>query len=133
MSIGRAIAGSIRGLLIAPATGTAFRIVAWLLLAGLIVVTIGPIGWRPVSPLPTQLERAAALAIIGFIFALAYPRHLMLVAALLLGATALLEALQLLEPGRHGRILDLVVKLAGGGCGFALGWLLIRLQPRADS
>jgi hypothetical protein len=110
----------------------AFRILAWLLLAGLVVVTIGPIDWRPVSPLPTQLERAVALAIIGFVFALAYPRHLVLVGTMVLGATALLEALQLVEPSRHGRILDLAVKLLGGGCGFALGWLVVRLRRRSN-
>jgi hypothetical protein len=110
----------------------AFRILAWLLLAGLVVVTIGPIDWRPVSPLPTQLERALALAIIGFVFALAYPRQLVLVGAIVLGATVLLEALQLVEPSRHGRIADLAVKLIGGGCGFAAGWLAGRLRNRLD-
>jgi hypothetical protein len=110
----------------------ALRILAWLLLAGLIVVTIGPIGWRPVSPLPTQLERALALAIIGFVFALAYPRRLLLVAILVLGATALLEALQLVEPSRHGRIVDLTVKLIGGGFGLAIGALAHRLKRRTE-
>ena len=50
------------------------RIVAWLLLVGLVVVTVGPIAWRPISPLPVQLERATALMVIGFVFALANPR-----------------------------------------------------------
>lgn len=110
----------------------ALRVLAWLLLIGLVVVTIGPIAWRPVSPLPTQLERAIALAVIGFVFALAYPRRLLLVAALVLGATVLLEALQLVEPSRHGRILDLGVKLIGGGVGLAIGWLVHRLRQRDD-
>jgi len=59
----------------------ALRILAWLLLAGLVIVTIGPIQWRPISPLPTQLERAVALMLVGFVFALAYPRRIVLVAA----------------------------------------------------
>ena len=113
-------------------TSRVLRILAWLLLIGLVVVTIGPIEWRPVSPLPTQLERAVALAIIGFVFALAYPRHLLLVGALVLGATALLEALQLVEPSRHGRIIDLSVKLVGAGLGLAIGWLLNRLRHRGS-
>jgi hypothetical protein len=77
---------------------TALRIVAWLLLAGLVVVTLSPISLRPISPLPTQVERAIALLIVGFVFALAYPRHLALVASLVLGATVVLELLQLVAP-----------------------------------
>ena len=108
----------------------ALRILAWLLLAGLVVVTIGPIEWRPISPLPVQVERATALAIIGFVFALAYPRHIVIVAVLVLGLTAVLEALQLVEPSRHGRIADITVKLIGGVFGLLSGWLTDRWRPR---
>lgn len=105
------------------------KILAWLLLAALVVVTIGPIGWRPISPLPTQLERALALLLIGIVFALAYPRRILLVGLLLVGATALLELTQVFEPSRHGRWLDLGVKVAGGVVGLAIGTVLTRLRP----
>ena len=104
------------------------RIAAWLLLAGLIVVTIGPIGWRPVSPLPTQLERALALLVVGFVFAVAYPRHILLIAVLVLGTTAILEPLQVFEPSRHGRFIDALVKLAGGCVGLAAGYIFNLLR-----
>lgn len=107
------------------------RCVAWLLLVGLVVVTIGPIGWRPISPLPTQVERALALLVIGLAFGLAYPRHLLLVGLLLVGATALLELTQVFEPSRHGRWLDLGVKVVGGVVGLAIGAMLARLKPAA--
>ena len=107
------------------------RILAWLLLLGLVFVTLAPIEFRPVSPLPTQLERSLALAVVGFVFALAYPRRLVLVATLVLGATVMLEALQLVEPSRHGRVLDLAVKLVGGSFGLACGYLLNRLRHRS--
>lgn len=106
------------------------RIAAWLLLLGLVVVTIGPIAWRPISPLPVQLERATALMVIGFVFALAYPRHLLLVALLLIGATALLELTQVFEPSRHGRWLDLGVKVTGGVVGLLIGYGAERLRRR---
>jgi hypothetical protein len=108
------------------------RIVAWLLLAGLVVVTIGPIGWRPVSPLPTQLERALALSIIGFVFAVAYPRHIVLIAVLVLGTTAILEPLQVFEPSRHGRIVDALVKLVGACVGLAAGYIFNLLRRPRD-
>lgn len=111
---------------------TALRLLAWLLLAGLIFVTLSPINLRPISPLPTQVERAGALALVGFVFALAYPRHLWLVAVLVLGATALLELLQLASPSRHGRIVDLAVKLVGGSAGLACGWLVLQWQVRRN-
>jgi VanZ family protein len=103
---------------------TTLRVLAWLLLAGLIFVTLSPINLRPVSPLPTQLERAIALAIVGFVFASAYPRHLWAVAFVVLGSTVLLEILQLVQPSRHGRAVDVAVKLAGGGFGLAAGAIL---------
>jgi len=107
------------------------KCVAWLLLLGLVLVTIGPIGWRPISPLPTQLERALALMVVGIAFALAYPRHVVLVGLLLIGATALLELTQVFEPSRHGRWLDLGVKVIGGVVGLAIGRALTRLGPAA--
>jgi VanZ family protein len=102
------------------------RLLAWLLLAGVIVATLSPINLRPISPLPTQLERAIALALVGCTFALAYPRRLPLVIALVLGSTVLLELLQLLAPSRHGRVMDLAVKLIGGGFGILIGSKLQR-------
>jgi len=102
---------------------TALRLLAWLLLAGLIFVTLSPINLRPVSPLPTQLERAIALAIVGFVFATAYPRHLWTIALIVLGSTVLLELLQLVQPSRHGRVVDATVKLIGACFGLAAGAL----------
>lgn len=109
---------------------TVLRIVAWLLLAVLVFVTLSPIDLRPISPLPTQIERSLAVMIVGFAFALAYPRRIVFVAAIVLGATVLLEVLQLLTPSRHGRLLDVAVKIAGGSVGLFAGWLINRVGGR---
>lgn len=108
-----------------PAERT-LKIVAWVLLIVLAVVTIGPISWRPVTPLPTQVERMLGLAVVGFVFGLAYPRRLLWVIALLFVSTAVFEALQLVEPSRHGRFVDLLVKLGGAAMGVGLARLAIR-------
>ena len=73
----------------------------------------------------------AVVVVIGLAFGLAYPRHLLLVGLLLVGATALLELTQVFEPSRHGRWLDLGVKVVGGVVGLAIGAMLARLKPAA--
>jgi VanZ family protein len=105
------------------------RLFAWLLLLGLVVVTAGPLSLRPVTALPVQAERALALLVVGFVFALAYPRRILVVAAIVLGTTTLLELVQVLEPSRHGRIVDLSVKLIGAICGLLAG-MTVNVQRR---
>lgn len=109
---------------------TWLRVFAWLLLAGLLFVTLAPIGLRPISLLPTQLERILALVIIGFCFAFAYPRHTVPVAVLVFGAIVGAELLQLFAPSRHGRVPDAIAKLAGAAAGLVAGHLLNRVRHR---
>ena len=109
---------------------TALRVAAWLLLAGLVFATLAPIGLRPTSPLPVQVERIAALALVAFVFVLAYPRHIPLVASLVLGTTILLELMQLVTVSRHGALLDAVAKLVGAIIGLAAGWAVTFRRTR---
>jgi hypothetical protein len=97
------------------------KLTAWLLLAAVVVFTIGPLGWRPVSGFPVQLERLGAFAVIGFLFALAYPRHFWLIALVVVGCAVGLELLQLVSIGRHGRVIDSIAKVTGGGAGLLVG------------
>jgi VanZ family protein len=108
----------------------ALRVLAWLLLAGLVFVTLSPISLRPVSFLPVQLERALALALIGLVFALAYPRRIFLVVFLLVGVTIGAELLQLFSPSRHGRLVDVMVKLLGVAAGLAIGYVVSLRRAR---
>lgn len=111
-------------------TRKTIRIAAWLVLAFIVFATLSPIGWRPQSALPVNLERGAAFLLAGGLFGLAYPRHI-LPAGLVLGAGVVgLELLQTLQPGRHGRELDALVKLAGAALGLGLGWLVSRRLPQ---
>ena len=113
-----------------PSASRLLQIFAWLLLLALAIVTVGPIGLRPETGLSPQLERTIGLLIVGFAFGLAYPRRIVLVALLLFTSTALFEALQTFEPHRHGRLIDLGVKLIGGALGLLLGWLAGRRRTR---
>ena len=104
-------------------TQTLLRATAWILLAAIVVVTLGPIGLRPITDAPGQTERAAAFFIAGLLFALAYPRHVWWAVAFLAVMTIGLEWLQNLRPDRHGREADAIAKFVGAALGISAGWL----------
>ena len=95
----------------------------WLALAFIVYATLSPISDRPVVAGP-HLEHFAAFALMGLAFGLAYPNRLLLVVALVVGSALGLEALQLLTPDRHGRVVDAFVKVAGGVCGIGIGQVM---------
>ena len=98
-------------------------VAGWLALAFIVYATLSPIDARPVIARP-QFEHFAAFALMGLAFGLAYPNRILLVVALVLGSAFGLEALQLLTPDRHGRMLDALMKAAGGICGIGAGQLM---------
>jgi VanZ family protein len=112
------------------------NIAGWLALAFIVYATLSPISDRPVVAGP-HLEHFAAFALMGLAFALAYPGRLVFVVFLVVGAAVGLEALQLLTPDRHGRVIDALLKALGGVCGISVGQLvsfLLRLKlSRQDS
>ena len=114
-----------------PRSVLVLRIVAWLLLAGIAFVTLAPIGLRPVTEAPPNLERALAYALFGAAFALAYPRRLGLAFAIIVASAIGLELLQSIAATRHARLLDAGVKLVGGGVGVMAGLAASRLFPAA--
>jgi VanZ family protein len=107
-----------------------FLAAGWLALAFISYATLSPIEERPVLA-GLQFEHFAAFAFMGFAFARGYPRRALLVIGIVIGAAFILEALQLLTPDRHGRVVDALVKAAGGICGMGAGRLdavLLRQQ-----
>lgn len=112
-------------------------LLAWLVLAVIIFVTVCPIGLRPHDFLPVNDDRALAFSLLAGLFVVAYPRHWIVAAlAIILGAGAI-EALQLLSPSRHARIDDAMVK-AVGACvgvfaGYAFNQLRFRLRARSKA
>jgi hypothetical protein len=106
------------------------RFLAWSSLILIGIITLAPIGFRPESGFSPSIERFSAFAALGLAFALAYPRHFWLAVFVALGSALLLEVLQWMEPSRHGRVFDAMVKVAGGAVGLMLGQLVVRLRPR---
>jgi VanZ family protein len=97
------------------------QVAAWLLVLILAAATLSPIDWRPASRLPVDLERFLALLVVGSFFGAAYPaRTLVLIPAIATGL-GVLEAVQMLSPGRHARLSDFMFKTLGSTVGVGLG------------
>ena len=105
-------------------TQTISRIAGWLALAFIAFVTLSPIYDRPSIANP-QLEHFAAFAILGLALMLGYPRRMLPIVLIVIGSAFMLEAMQLLTPDRHGRVLDALVKAVGGLCGIGAGRLVL--------
>ncbi len=103
------------------------RILAWLCVAAIAVVTVGPLSWRPESGVSPQIERFAAFALAGLLFSTAYSRHILIAAAIVIAAAIGSELLQLIEPSRHGRAFDAAVKIGGSVTGLTIGYIFSRL------
>lgn len=95
-------------------------VTGWVVLAFIAFATLSPIRDRPTLA-GLQLEHFAAFAAMGLAFALGAPRRTLLIATMMIASAVALESLQLLTPDRHGRVLDAVVKAAGGVCGAGVG------------
>lgn len=102
---------------------TIFRALAWASIIAIAVITDGPIGLRPVTPLPPGVERFAALAVVGLLFALAYPARRLLVLGVLAVAVGALELGQFLAAGRHAGLHDAGTKVLGAMAGLTAGHL----------
>jgi hypothetical protein len=105
-------------------------VAAWVLLAFVAYATISPIQDRPIFSASPNFERLAAFAVLGALFCLVYPRHIVLVCMVVLGSAVLLEIAQQLTPDRHGRIHDAIIKMTGGALGVVAGRAILYF-PRA--
>jgi VanZ family protein len=70
-------------------------------------------------------ERAVAFAVLGLLFGLGYPDWPWITLAGVVASALLLEAIQTLVPGRHGRMADAMQKMAGGVIGWAAAALIV--------
>ena len=104
------------------------RIAAWVVLCYIAYATLSPIAARPTLPSSSSIEHVAAFAVLGTLFCLAYPRHVVLVCMIVLGAAVLLELAQLITPDRHARAQDAIEKVAGGAAGILAGQAMLYFE-----
>ncbi len=98
-------------------------VTGWSLLLAIAIATLVPLNLRPGNGNGTDvgLQHLLPFVAVGFLLCLGYPRHWLLVALFLSGATITLELAQLLTPDRHARIADALTKLGGLVAGVAAG------------
>jgi VanZ family protein len=89
---------------------------------------VAPLQDRPTLSSSADLEHIGAFAVLGGLFCLADPRHIVLVCLIVLGSAALVEVLQLLTPDRHGRLLDAIEKIVGGAVGIVPGRAILTFK-----
>jgi VanZ family protein len=107
--------------------------VGWLALAFIAYATLSPIDERPVIA-GLQFEHFVAFGLVGLALGLAYPKRLLWIFVIVAGSAIGLEALQLLTPDRHGRLIDAAVKVMGATCGIGVSHLAAMvLRTRTSS
>jgi VanZ family protein len=111
------------------------RIIAWLAALTVVMLTFVPPQFRLVTGAPHNIEHLLAFVLVGAAFGWAYPRWLFHIAVFGVAALGLMEFLQTEVPGRHGRLIDLVVNAIGFCAGIAAAQIfdakLIRRAPPA--
>jgi hypothetical protein len=108
-------------------------VLAWAFLAFIVFATIFPLQYRPTLFNSADLEHIGAFAVLGGLFCLAYPRHIILVCFIVLGSAVLLEYLQTLTPDRHGTLLDASEKIVGGALSIFAARAALYLRHRKPS
>jgi hypothetical protein len=99
------------------------------LMAAIIVLSLVPPLWRPVTPAPHGIEHLLIFAAAGLTMAAALPWRWWSQATALLWFAVAVEIAQLFVPGRHARLSDLIVNMLGAWLGLALARLTIRFIP----
>jgi VanZ family protein len=106
------------------------RVVAWVTLAAIVVLSLVPPADRPITPFPHKIEHAGIFLLNGAAFGFVYCGYEWLLS---LGAVifcAGIEIAQLMIPGRHARLADFFVDAIAVCVGIFAGSSLIRMTRR---
>jgi VanZ family protein len=104
------------------------RVIAWLLLSTIVVLTVVPPSSRPTTFVPHKIEHAAIFLTAGISFGIAYLGREWLLRIGAISFCAALELAQLYIPGRHARLSDFVVDAAAAVLGVSVSSILPRAR-----
>jgi hypothetical protein len=106
------------------------KITVWIYVAALLALTIAHIHWQNVGGDPFNIYRAIALCLAGFLARRAYPAAPSFALLLIIGTVCALGFIHMLTVGNGGRPLDIIVDMASGMWGVALGVAADKLRMR---
>jgi VanZ family protein len=106
------------------------RVLAWIGVLTIVVLSVVPGAERPVTEFGQQFEHFTAFALVGGTFAIVYDLafgRLVILALLFCGG---IELLQVLLPTRHARVSDFVIDFAAACFAFGVVWVGKKLVAR---
>jgi VanZ family protein len=111
------------------------RVAAWFLIATITVLSFIPPGYRPVTPVPHNVEHLSIFLPTGLALGLGYERRHLFQSLALVAYSAAIELIQLQIPGRHGRLSDFLVDAVsacvGVGMAVLVAWATQRIRRLA--
>lgn len=105
------------------------QIAAALLALAIVVLSVVPPGLRPVAA-SQSVEHLSVFLALGAAFGLSTPGRPRLQVIAVLGFTVAVELIQMVAPGRHARLSDLVVDSVGALLGLAVAAAVHRIARR---
>lgn len=110
-------------------TAPALKFVAWIILAAIFIVSVAPVWVEPTLVISENTDRALGFLMAAFVFALAYPKRPIRLAALLICAAIISELPEFWWPGKQALIKDVMAKSGGVVLGVIFGWLFNHVRP----
>ena len=96
------------------------RVIAWIIVIGLIMISLVPAPLRPGTGVSHNLEHFGSFLLAGIIWCLAYADRPVLWLGTMLVFAGGVELLQVFVPGRHARLSDFAVDALGGCVGILI-------------
>jgi VanZ family protein len=103
-----------------------FRLLAWILVAAVLALSLVPPSWRPITGTPHNFEHFAIFSLCGCAFGLGYRSGLHVLTIGLVAFSGLVEILQLMTPGRHARVTDFIVDALASCAGVVVGRITLK-------
>jgi VanZ family protein len=101
-----------------------FEITALVLLIAIVVLSLSPPLYRPVTILPHSVEHVTIFLATGLSFGIAFPRRRQLQFLSLPVFAGIIELCQLFVPGRHARLSDFVIDSVAVSLGVWVGFVI---------
>jgi VanZ family protein len=100
---------------------------SWIMILGLVIVTVVPGDERPITGLQHDIEHFLAFALVGVTFGFAYPQSLRVNLSSAFFFTLALELSQIPLATRHARLRDFMVDAAAACLGLVIAHLCRKL------